>query len=165
MAKNPSAEGIYVMCRGLTSDREQKYPAAQLRFRPAAYGLYINHGEILLGRSRFTGKWDIPGGGVEPWETLEEGMTREFREETGVSVRVERLVDFRESFIAFAQHPFHSLRYYYLVSANDGQTLAPDLDELTSVGWVRLDEIHPEECARGDLALIERVMKTEGSRD
>lgn len=164
MARPPSSQGIYVMCRGLTSDREEEYPAAEVRFRPAAYGLYVRDGRILLGRSRFTGKWDIPGGGVEAWETLEDGMVREFWEETGVHVRVKHLVDFREGFIAFARHPFHSLRYYYAVAGDGGEVLSPDPDELSSVAWVGVDEIRPEECAAGDFTLIKRVVETEGKR-
>jgi 8-oxo-dGTP pyrophosphatase MutT (NUDIX family) len=141
------------------------YPADQVRFRPAAYGLFVHAGRILLGRSRFTGKWDIPGGGVEAWETLEDGVAREFLEETGVRVCASKLVDFRESFIAFGHHPFHSLRYYYAVAGDPGQTLTPDLTELSSVDWVGLDAIRLEECAPGDFALIERIVKDKGERD
>jgi len=164
VAKSPSAEGIYVTCRRLGTDLEESYPAEQLRFRPAAYGIYVRAGKVLLGRSRFTGKWDIPGGGVEPWETLTEGVEREFLEETGVEITATRLVDFREGFVAFGRHPFHSLRYYYLVSGEGAETLTPDLEELSSVAWVERSEIQPDECARGDFDLIARLLTSEGTR-
>lgn len=32
--------------------------------------------------------WDFPGGGLEPGETVMDGLTREVREETGLSVKV-----------------------------------------------------------------------------
>ena len=164
MAKPPSPQGIFIKCPRLGTGQEASYPADDVRFRPAAYGLYVREGRILLGRSRFTNQWDIPGGGVEAWETLEAGMVREFYEETGVKVHIVRLLDFREGFIAFGRHPFHSLRYYYAVEGDGDEVLVPDLDELLSISWVEPGEIRPEECAAGDFALIKRVIATEGKR-
>lgn len=158
MAKSPTGAGRMVSCWGLMSGETELFAAEAIRFRPAAYGLYVRGSRILLGRSRFTGKWDIPGGGVEPWETLEDGVVREFHEETGARVWVERLIDVRESFIAFGRHPFHSLRYYYLVSGEGGEKLVVDPDELLSVAWVELAEVHPDECASGDFDLIRSVL-------
>lgn len=39
------------------------------------------------------GQWSIPGGSLELGETLAEGVARELKEETGVSVRVGRLIE------------------------------------------------------------------------
>lgn len=45
---------------------------------------------LLLRRSKNSrtqpGKWDLPGGKVDPGETLKEAVKREVREETGLSV-------------------------------------------------------------------------------
>lgn len=41
---------------------------------------------VLLVRER--GQWTVPGGGVEPGETLAEAVKREVREETGVRISV-----------------------------------------------------------------------------
>ncbi len=155
-----------VPCTVLLSGETEKFPAEELRFRPAAYGIYVRDDQILLGRSKFTGRWDIPGGGVEAWETIEEGMIREFWEETGIRVAAIRLVDFRESFIAFIHHPFHSLRYYYAVNGLEpaNETPCPDAEELSSVQWVRLADINPGECAPGDYRLITRMLTKEGGR-
>ncbi len=155
-----------VPCTVLLSGETRPFPGEAVRFRPAAYGLYVRDDRILLGRSKFTARWDIPGGGVEAWETLEEGLTREFWEETGVRVAAIRLIEFREGFIAFIQHPFHSLRYYYSVSGTEpaNETLCPDREEVSSVHWVGLSDIDPGECAPGDYALIARVLTREGER-
>ncbi len=59
-------------------------------------GAIIRDGEILLiqHREHATGAayWLLPGGGMEPGETPEATVAREMREETGLDVRVERLV-------------------------------------------------------------------------
>ncbi|MCR8843307.1 NUDIX domain-containing protein [Paenibacillus sp. SC116] len=45
-----------------------------------------NQGRILLQKRSDYGDWGLPGGGMEPGETIEETMIREVREETGLEV-------------------------------------------------------------------------------
>ena len=49
-------------------------------------------GELLLCRREAVGNcadlWEFPGGKLEPWETLEECVKRECREELGVDIAV-----------------------------------------------------------------------------
>lgn len=48
-------------------------------------------GRILVIKRRDNGQWQAPGGVLELSESLEAGVLREVLEETGVSVRVDRL--------------------------------------------------------------------------
>lgn len=51
--------------------------------------------EILLVKRKYppmVGYWDLPGGFMHPFETIEESVQREVREELGVLVSVERIV-------------------------------------------------------------------------
>lgn len=55
----------------------------------------VHDGRALLvrrGKEPLRGRWVIPGGAVELGETLEEAVVREVREETGVTVRPERVM-------------------------------------------------------------------------
>ena len=49
-------------------------------------------GRLLLHRRRIGGGWAPVSGQLEPGESLTEALHREVREETGLTVRIERLV-------------------------------------------------------------------------
>ncbi len=61
-------------------------------FRIGVYALIFNGESILLAHRRDIDWWNLPGGGMEAGETVDEAMIREVREETGLKVRVEQLV-------------------------------------------------------------------------
>src|SRR3954451_6983963 len=48
-------------------------------------------GRVLVIQRRDNARWEPPGGILERDETFEEGVVREVAEETGVTVKVERL--------------------------------------------------------------------------
>jgi mutator protein MutT len=59
-------------------------------------GVIIDNGRALLirrGSEPLRGEWSIPGGTLELGESLEEGVRRELREETGLEVRVLELIE------------------------------------------------------------------------
>jgi 8-oxo-dGTP diphosphatase len=65
-------------------------------------GVVIDAGRALLIRRAsepLRGEWSIPGGMLELGETLEEGVTRELLEETGLRVRVLELIEVFERII------------------------------------------------------------------
>lgn len=64
-----------------------------------AVGLIVNRkGEILLAKRNQPelkyehGKWEFPGGGIKPNETPEKALIREVWEETGLKVKIIRLL-------------------------------------------------------------------------
>jgi 8-oxo-dGTP diphosphatase len=66
--------------------------------RVGAYGVCRDdQGRVLLtrnsGASEFPGLWSLPGGGVEQGEHPDDAVVREFREETGLDVRVLGLLE------------------------------------------------------------------------
>ena len=62
------------------------------RFRIAICAVIECDGRYLLARRSDIGWWNLPGGGLEYDETVEEGLAREVREEIGAEVEIVRLV-------------------------------------------------------------------------
>ena len=54
--------------------------------------IFDEHGRIFLTRRTDNGQWCLPGGGMEPGESVTEACEREVWEETGLRVCVKRLV-------------------------------------------------------------------------
>ncbi len=62
------------------------------QFRVAVSALLFDERRVLLAHRRDIDWWNLPGGGMELGETIEEAVRREVLEETGLEVEVERLV-------------------------------------------------------------------------
>lgn len=64
-------------------------------FYLAANALIERNGKYLMveeGKDHVHGKWNIPGGGVEPGENPAEAVKREIKEETGLEAEVGELI-------------------------------------------------------------------------
>ncbi|MFL6078596.1 MAG: NUDIX hydrolase [Ornithinibacter sp.] len=65
--------------------------------RVAAYAVVVADGQLLLtqlaGYTGAAGRWNLPGGGLDPGESPTDGVVREVAEETGQVVDEVRLVD------------------------------------------------------------------------
>jgi len=65
---------------------------------PAVGAIVFRDGAVLLvkrGAEPNRGRWSLPGGSLEIGETVEAGVVRETREETGVDVQPLRVLDVR----------------------------------------------------------------------
>ncbi len=134
------------------------FPASQLRFRVAAYGVALRDDAVLLARSAITNRWELPGGGVNPAETLAEGLTREFAEETGCRPEVGEALGFDEGFIAFfGRHPFHALRFYFRVSLSGEGVVRPQREEVDALSWWPLAALPTTEMDPVEVSMIRRA--------
>jgi 8-oxo-dGTP diphosphatase len=60
--------------------------------RVAVYAVIMEQGQVLLAHRNDIDWWNLPGGGMETGETVEEAIQREVREETGLEIEVEKLI-------------------------------------------------------------------------
>ncbi|HEX7072369.1 MAG TPA: A/G-specific adenine glycosylase, partial [Rhodothermales bacterium] len=88
-------------CRARETGEPQRYPVRAVRERVPHYDVavglvYRANDELLIQRRAeeglLGGLWEFPGGKQEPGETLESTCVRELREELGIEVAVEDLV-------------------------------------------------------------------------
>lgn len=97
------------------------------RLRVRSAGLLVENESLLLVEimSPVTNSWTWlpPGGGVEFGETLEEAAHREFLEETGLLVSVQRRVHVNQ----IIEPPIHAIEFYFLVQ-KEGGMLSPGFD-------------------------------------
>ncbi|HEX9056910.1 MAG TPA: NUDIX hydrolase [Ktedonobacterales bacterium] len=106
------------------------------RFRIGAFAIIERNGLVLLARRRDIGWWNLPGGGVEKGESVDEGLLREVREEVCADVSVVRLVG------VYSKPQKDEVVLTFLCRLLPGQEDALDVsDEVSEVGWFSPTEL------------------------
>jgi ADP-ribose pyrophosphatase YjhB (NUDIX family) len=99
--------------------------------------------KTLLTRRADNGLWCLPGGHMEPGESAEECCIREIFEETGLKVRVKRLVGVYSNPDQLVIYPDGNKAHFVILSFEaeimDGQLGLSD--ETTEVGFFTIEEI------------------------
>jgi 8-oxo-dGTP diphosphatase len=133
------------------------------RQRLAAKALIRRDGSVLLARLSAraveTGRWTLPGGGVDHGESPETALVREVEEEAGVSVVVGALVGVHDLHLTGNApdgrlEDFHAVNIVYEAEVPAGQEPAVrEIDGTTdAVGWVPVADI-----TSGVVPVTERV--------
>jgi len=94
-------------------------------------------GELLLVSTRGEHGWDVPGGAMEPGESVDETAKREVREETGIECRLgPALATNRFQFeLADGEGPLLEGLWVYFDGEPVGGTLDPQDAELADASW------------------------------
>ena len=100
---------------------------------------------VLCGRHRVGGKWLVPGGAIDPGETPAQAAVREVREETGLNVRIVKLVG------VWGGTPDHHIVYPngdvvdYTMTTFEAEVISGELmadpEEFLEVAWVPVSEL------------------------
>lgn len=155
---------IQTSCLAHREGQEEAYPPPSTRRSipevEVAVGYIERQGKILMGKRRegkmLGGLWELPGGKVEPGETLERALRREIEEETGIR----RLEDLR--YVGKVRHTYTHLRVMlHLFRAKAGEDVQK-VEEVEVLSWVTPEELKNLPVPRGTrkvLELLERKGK------
>jgi len=116
--------------------------------------------KILLverGKEPLKGYWSLPGGVLETGETLEQGIIREVREETGLEVKPLKVLEIFERIIRDAQGApeYHYVLIDYICRITGGSLRAAD--DASRAAWVPRRLLPTYQITTGTLPVIERA--------
>jgi ADP-ribose pyrophosphatase YjhB (NUDIX family) len=99
---------------------------------------------VLLHRRRVGGAWAPPSGRLEPGETVRAGILRELREETGLRVRIQRLIGvYSDPAFMVVEYP-DGRRVQYVTCLFECRKVGGELRgsaEGTAWGWFRREAL------------------------
>ena len=114
----------------------------------------VREGQILCARRSadmaLPGKWEFPGGKLEPGESPEQALRREISEELSVDVRVDK-------FVARGTHIHPQLEVIldvYICHLSDGEPTAEEHDELR---WLSPNDLGELDWAEADLPAVAAI--------
>ena len=113
---------------------------------------------VLLTRrciEPFCGQWVMPGGKVDHGEPLLEALHREVREEVGLEVHIDGLLDVYEH-VAIGDKNDHYVILYYRANPVTVE-LIPNNQEVTEAVWVPADQLARYDMTPGTRHILVQV--------
>lgn len=111
-------------------------------------GVLIRDGKILVQRDRDGNEYALPGGHVKIGESLEDGLSREYKEETGADISCVKMLWSEECFWEWNGRKAHNFAFYYLIELCN-ESAIPDTGEFVShkdncsvvPGWMPIEQL------------------------
>ena len=118
--------------------------------------IIISDNKVLIAErapgQNLAGKWEFPGGKIEPGETLQECLKREIREELEVDIDVMDL--FGESIYAYQSGTIKLIAFWCQWISGDFK-----LSVHSRIEWVTRQQLELYDFAPADLPLVARLME------
>jgi 8-oxo-dGTP diphosphatase len=133
----------------------------------AVGAIVMDHGDILLvkrDREPSKGLWTLPGGRLEPGETLREAIVREVREETGIEIDIDGLIGVAEW---ISRDDDGTLSYHYVILDFTARPRSRDIrrgDDAAEVRWVPVAELPDMHLTSGLIEFLADRGVLEGRR-
>lgn len=130
--------------------------AAELRRIHVAAGVILRDRQVLIARrhqqAHQGGLWEFPGGKLEEGESVPQALTRELREEIGITVEsAEPLLQ-----ISHDYSDKQVLLDFWTVSAFSGE---PEGREGQSLQWCDFDRLREREFPAANVPVVDRLLE------
>ncbi len=138
-----------------TTARHTKTTASQVV--EVAAGLIFRRGKLLITQrhpgAHLGGLWEFPGGKRQPRETFRHCVARELREELGIEVAVDRLL--QSITHAYPDKTVHLKFYFCRLERGEPQPLG-----CAALAWVGKDELANYQFPAADTRLLAKLRRT-----
>jgi 8-oxo-dGTP diphosphatase len=114
--------------------------------------------QVLLTRRcipPFCGQWVMPGGKIDHGEAILAALHREVREEVGLDIQVEGLIDVFEH-VRVGEHDDHFVILYYR-AAPVGGALKVNCDECSEAVWMPREQLPLLDLPPGTRHILTRI--------
>lgn len=111
----------------------------------AAFIVNENDEMLVVRRAKepALGTYDLPGGFCDMGETVEEGMRREIKEETGLEVQDIQYLFSSPNVYQYSGMGIHTLDMDYLVRVKGGRLAIQAADDAAEAFWIPINEVNP----------------------
>lgn len=130
---------------------------------PGVSTLTLRHGRVLLAKRAKKagyGLWSLPGGHIETGELARDAALRELAEETGVTARLDRLIECQDIIHRDEQGTviFHYVISVFLCHWQHGEAVAAT--DVSDVMWAQACDLDSLNMTHGTAKLIRNTLKT-----
>ncbi len=130
---------------GQIMDKEEAHDKNLLHNEVAAF-VINDKGQVLLQKrsanKRFNpNKWALCAGHVDAYESLENAILREIKEEIGIDINPNELVPFGEREFTIRNSNSHITYFYYVKSNLNEEDFIIQKEELSEVKWFDIDQV------------------------
>lgn len=145
--------------------RDRRYPPRPLL---AASAAVFRDGMVLIAQravAPLTGRWSLPGGLVEPGETLAAAAVREVREETGVTAEMLAPADVVE--VIGPAGAGGAVEHHYVIIAFAARWTAGEArpgEDTAAVRWVPAGKLEAFDLTEGTAAAIGKAARIVAAR-
>ncbi len=111
----------------------------------AAFIVNENDEMLVVRRAKepALGTYDLPGGFCDMGETVEEGMRREIKEETGLEVQDIQYLFSSPNVYQYSGMGIHTLDMDYLVRVKGGRLAIQAADDAAEAFWIPINKVNP----------------------
>ncbi|CAG7619807.1 hypothetical protein PAECIP111802_00623 [Paenibacillus allorhizosphaerae] len=136
------------------------------------YGICVKDRKLLVIHKNggpYTARYDLPGGSIEPNETILNTLTREFLEETGIQVRIVNHIGTKDFVVPWTRTGFdhthcHNIAVLYEVEYIAGDILhSPNIDDSLGAEWINVSDMN--ESNASPLVLTAKEWMESGALD